>query len=396
MAQVSAARCVNYRQEEVNAAVAKVLGFMGGMEQFIKPGQRVLLKVNALTMKLPEEAVTTHPVVIKAVAGEVKRAGGIPVIGDSSGGMIAGQAPTAQTFRVAGMVRAAEEAEAELVNFDTTGVRAVESDGPIGTLYLATPVLDADVVISLPKLKTHSATILTGAVKNMYGCVPGHRKAEYHRMAPDFKDFARVLVDVYEATRPALTIMDGIVGMEGNGPSGGSPRNTGIVLAAQDAVALDAVVANLVGLAPFKVHTTRIAHDRGLGVGDMNQIEIVGEEPEAIRIRDFDLPSNIMMEAMPGFIVRGLLGLLRARPEITESACAGCSFCVSSCPVQAIEMPGNVPCIDYEKCISCLCCQELCPQRAVQMKQVHPVGRMLAGMVGHVKRRKRRRYRKEY
>ncbi len=392
MAKVSVVSCGQYKQEEVNRAVGQALDLIGGMGRFVKPGQRVLLKVNALTPKPPEAAVTTHPAVIKAVAGEVKKAGGTVLIGDSSGGMIAGQAPTRQTFQVAGIARAAEECGAELVNFDISGVTAVRSDGPVKTLHIARPVLEADVVISLPKLKTHSAAVFTGAVKNMFGSIPGHRKSEYHRIAPRLSDFAEVLVDIYAATKPGLAVMDGIVGMEGNGPSAGSPRKIGVILASEDCVAVDSVASLIIGLEPFKVYTTSIAHSRGLGQGDPARIEPVGEPLAKVAVQDFDLPSNALLETMPGFLVRGFLGMLRARPEINARACAGCRFCVESCPVQAMEMSREVPRIDYNKCISCLCCQELCPQKAVEMKQVNPWGKVMAGVIGRYKRRKRARY----
>lgn len=392
MAKVSIVKCPSYEQEKVNDAVRQSLDLIGGIRNFVSTGQKVLLKVNALTMKPPEAAVTTHPAVIKAVVSEVLRAGGVPLVGDSSGGMVAGQAPTRQTFQVTGIARAAEESGAELVNFDISGVEAVQSDGPIPALHIARPALEADVVISLPKLKTHSATVFTGAIKNMYGCVPGHRKAEYHRMAPKLKDFGEVLVDIFGAVKPALAIMDGIIGMEGNGPSAGNPRHIGLVLTSADCVALDAAASLVIGLDPLRVHTTAIAHGRGLGDGDQAHLELLGELLEHVAVKDYDLPSNAMLETMPGFLIRSMLGMLKARPEINKNACAGCRFCVESCPVQAMDMKGKVPLIDYQKCISCLCCQELCPQKAVEMKQVHPIGRALAGMIGHHKKRKRARY----
>lgn len=391
MAQVAIVKCAEYHQEQVDRAVREALDGIGGIDRYVKPGQRVLLKVNALSMKPPEAAVTTHPVFIKAVAQEVRRAGGIVLIGDSSGGMIAGQAPTRQTFEVAGIAKAAAEAGAELLNFDISGVSAVDCKGPIKTIHIAKTVLEADVVISLPKLKTHSATIFTGAIKNMYGSVPGYRKAEYHRMAPQLKNFAEVLVDIFEATRPHLAIMDGIIGMEGNGPAAGKPRHVGLVLAGADCVALDAVASMVIGLNPERVLTTTIAWKRGLGTAKQDEIEIIGEALDQVVIRDFDLPSNAMMGSMPGFIVRGLLGMLRARPEVNKGACAGCGFCVQSCPVQAMEMKGNAPEIDYGKCISCLCCQELCPEKAVDMKQVNILGRALVGLIAHQKSKKRAR-----
>lgn len=395
MAQVSIVRCEEYQQEQVDTAVRLAVDKIGGLAKFVKPGQRVLLKVNALSMKPPEAAVTTHPAFIKAVVREVQRAGGIAMVGDSSGGMVAGQAPTRQTFQVAGIARAAEESGAELINFDISGVEAVQANGPVKTLHIAKLVLEADVVISLPKLKTHSAAVYTGAIKNMFGSIPGHRKSDYHRMAPKLRDFAELLVDIFTATKPALTIMDAIIGMEGNGPSAGNPRKIGLVLASSDGVALDAVASKIIGLEPMKIHTTAIAHQRGLGVGDLARIEILGEKLADVRIPDFDLPSNAMLETMPGFVVRGMLGMLKARPEINKKACAGCRFCVESCPVEAMSMTAKFPEIDYEKCISCLCCQELCPQKAVEMKQTHPIGRAIAGMVAHGKNKKRARYKSE-
>ncbi|PKM83404.1 MAG: hypothetical protein CVU89_01265 [Firmicutes bacterium HGW-Firmicutes-14] len=392
MAKVSIVKCPGYgKQEEVDAAVRNALDLIGGIERFVQPGQRALLKVNALTPKPPEAAVTTHPAFIKAMVREVKRAGGIPMIGDSSAGIIAGQAPTAQTFRATGIEQAAEESGARLVNFDISGVEPVECDGPVKVLHIARPVLEADVVISLPKLKTHSLTLFTGAVKNMFGCIPGHRKAEYHRMAPVVTEFSEVLVDILAKTKPALAVMDGITGMEGNGPSGGSRRDIGLILAGEDCVALDAVASRIIGIDPFRVLTTSIAHNRRLGVGSPESIDIVGESLENVIIRDFCLPSTAFLERMPRFLLRGVFGMLKARPEIDRHICKGCRFCVESCPMTAMKMVGNVPEIDYNKCISCLCCQELCPGKAIEMKYISPVGKVVGGIIDSNKKRQRAR-----
>lgn len=389
MVKVSITKCSQYDQKEVDLAVHRCLELIGGIENFVKPGQRVLLKVNALTPRPPEAAVTTHPALIKAVVNEVRQAGGIPLVGDSSGGIIAGQAPTRQTFQVAGIAAAARESGAELVNFDAAGATPVKSNGPVDTLYIARSVLEADVVVSMPKLKTHSATLFTGAIKNMYGSIPGFRKAEYHRMAPKLKEFTGVLVDVFAAAKPSLAIMDAITGMEGNGPSAGTPRKVGLILASEDCVALDAVSSYIIGLPSTKVLTTVLADQRGLGTGELARIEAVGEILDDVVIKDYQLPSNAMLENMPAFLVRGFLGILQARPEIDKNTCLGCHFCIESCPVEAMKMVQGIPEIDYAKCISCLCCQELCPQKAVTMKQFHRIGRIIAGLIAYGKKRKR-------
>jgi ferredoxin len=223
----------------------------------------------------------------------------------------------------------------------------------------------------------------------MFGCIPGHRKSEYHRMAPSLKKFAEVLVDIFTVVKPSLAIMDGIVGMEGNGPSAGKPRKIGLVLASSDCVAIDSIASRIIGLDPFKIHSTAVAHARSLGQGDWELIEVAGERLTDLIIKDYDLPSNAMMEIMPGFMIKGLLDTLRARPEINQSTCAGCSFCIESCPVQAMSMSGKIPVIDFQKCISCLCCQELCPKSAVELKPASRIGKALLSIVRHGRKHKK-------
>lgn len=392
MTSVSIIPCDDYNEEKVYEAVHRSLQHIGGMQKYVRPGQRVLLKVNALTPKPPEAAVTTHPAVIKAVVKLVREAGGVPWVGDSSGGMVAGQAPTRQTFEVSGIAKAAQEAGAELLNFDVTGVIPVSIQGTVKVLHLAKPAVEADVIITLPKLKTHSAAIYTGAVKNMYGCIPGQKKADYHRLFPKLKDFSRLLVDLYQAVRPSLAIMDAVIGMEGNGPSAGNPKKIGLIIAGPDGVAVDAIASSIIGLNPMRVHTTAIAHQEGIGQGDLKAIAVLGEKLESAKINDFDIPANILLETMPGFLIRGALGMIKAVPEINQNICVGCRFCVESCPVDAIKMSGEIPEINYSQCISCLCCQELCPRKAVEMKQTNPLGKVIAAVVGHRKRIKRAKY----
>lgn len=392
MSEVAIVRCPDYEQDAVDKAVQAALDLIGGLGQWVSPGDRVLLKPNILSSKPPEAGVTTHPAVIKAVVRAVKEAGGIPLVGDSSGGMIAGQSPTRVSLVTTGIQAAAEEAGAQVINFDLAGVHeSANPGGRIPVYYIAKPILDADVVISLPKLKTHSATLFTGAVKNMYGTIPGFRKAEYHRLAPKPTDFAEVLVDIFARSRTRLAIMDGIVAMEGNGPAAGPTRKLGLLLAGSDCVALDAVASAIIGFRPSDIATTRVAAGRGLGEAELSKITVRGVPLEEARVTDFELPSNAMMEKMPDFVIKSLLGVLTARPEVDPAKCTGCEFCVQNCPVGVMRLQNKVPVIEYDQCISCLCCQELCPQRAVELKQQHLVGRLLAAVMKYRKRRRNRR-----
>jgi len=257
MNKVAFATCTGYVAEDVRRAVKSALGMLGGMASFVKPGQKVLIKPNLLSAKKPEEAITTHPAVLEAVISLVKEAGGVPEVGDSPGGKIS----DLQTYwETTGTAEACRRQGAELVGFEKSGV--YEKKVGNRKYYIARPVLDADVVINIPKLKTHSLTVLTCAVKNMFGAVPGIRKSMHHREAPKPREFSALVTDIYSLARPNLNIVDAVIGMDGAGPSAGEPKQLGFVMAGADGVAVDAAATHLLGLDPFKVPATRIAHQR--------------------------------------------------------------------------------------------------------------------------------------
>lgn len=392
MTKVSIVTCEGYQYQEVKQAVRKSLELIGGLNKIIKPGMKVLLKPNILSAKVPEAAVTTHPTLVKAMVELVKEAGGIPWVGDSSGGVIAGQAPTKQALLVTGIQAAAEEAGAQVINFDTIGTLEQPNprDKSLGSYHIAKAVLEADLVISLPKLKTHSATLFTGAVKNLFGVIPGFRKAEYHRISPKPSEFIETLLDIYTLAKPALAVMDGIVAMEGNGPAAGKPRSLGLILAGWDCVAVDAIASNIIGFAPGRVGTLVRAGQRGLGTTNLAEIEISGESLEKVKVRNFELPPNAILERLPGFLTKSFLGVIKARPVAAPELCTGCSFCVNNCPVKVIRLnEDSKPVIDYDKCIECLCCQELCPQQAIKLKQYHWLGKIVAGVIEKNKEKRR-------
>jgi Pyruvate/2-oxoacid:ferredoxin oxidoreductase delta subunit len=234
-------------------------------------------------------------------------------------------------------------------------------------LYVARPVLESDVVINLPKLKTHTLTLLTGAVKNMFGAVPGFRKAEMHKLFPRPGEFASMLVDLFGQVRPALNIMDAILSMEGNGPSSGSPKETGLIAVSDDAVALDAVISGVIGFPPDRIDTTRLAGQRGLGVSDREKIEVTGDAASVI-VGDFDLPSNLGMRLIPGPVARLVAPLVWLKLVIDKDKCTGCEMCFKSCPVKTIEPDGDKFRVVHEGCVQCMCCHELCPENAVEIK----------------------------
>ena len=372
MSKVSLTRCEDYDPERVGGALKKLLEPLGGMGAFVKPGQKVLLKVNLLAAKPPERAITTHPEIIRAVANAVRQAGGEPAIGDSPAGAVKG---VKRYWKETGIGALAEEMEIPVLNFETSGV--VRKVVGKKSYYLAKPVVECDVLISLPKMKTHGLLMLTGAVKNMYGAIPGLRKAELHRDNPRPSDFASVVVDIYSQAKPQLTILDGIQGMEGNGPASGDLRWMKMLLASADGVALDATFARLIGVKPRDVFTTKVAGERGLG--EVNSVEVVGERLEDLAVKDFNVPSAALLNLIPRFMVKVLAPLVWVKPIILAQKCTKCGFCVESCPTSALSMETkSVPIFTYKLCINCLCCHEVCPENAVEI-ETSWVGKRLVG-----------------
>ncbi|KPJ48948.1 MAG: hypothetical protein AMJ41_03885 [candidate division Zixibacteria bacterium DG_27] len=362
--QVSILKCKDYRLDDVYEVVKKSLDNLGGLGRFVKPGQRVLLNPNLLAAKGPERAITTHPMIVIAVARQLQELGCEVFIGDSPGGATQG---VNRVWNNTQMSDAAAAVGATLVNFETSGVYEKWANG---NLYrLSKPLFDFDLVISLPKLKTHVLTLMTGAIKNNFGAVPGVRKAEYHKKFPKADDFSAMLVDIFSVVKPTLYLMDAILSMEGDGPSSGKPKTLGLLLASTDGVAMDAVAASIMGFKPGQIPTTKIASERGLGTDDLSRIEIIGERLSEAKAKDFKTPSNKFWKLTPRFMIRLIEPYFWVRPAINEGLCTNCNTCVENCPMNTISADSKIPTFDYKKCINCLCCHELCPEGAVFLER---------------------------
>lgn len=362
---VSVVACDDYGIDGVTDALNAALSPLGGMAAFVVPGQRVLLKVNLLSRALPERAVTTHPEVVRALIRSVRTAGGIPVVGDSPGG----PNTLAQVRRVwgdTGIAAVCEEESAELVLLDDRCVRVAAPGGRLYSSFtIGAEVAEADVVITVPKFKTHGLMMFTGAVKNLFGCIPGLQKAQYHLTVPDRHDFGEMLVDLALACRPALSVMDAVVGMEGEGPAGGDPRHIGALLASADPFSLDVVASAMAGLDPLEVYSNRAAADRGLGPAAVEQVTVIGDW-RAFAPSSFALPTRDLAARLPVWLGRRLRTLTTARPRLDrKSDCTRCQVCARSCPVDAITVGADGPVFDHARCIRCYCCQELCPPQAI-------------------------------
>lgn len=344
---------------------------LGGMSAFVKPGQKVLLKVNLLMKKRPEEAVTTHPTVVEAVVRLVQEAGGIPIIGDSPGGPYTVKSLQAIYAR-SGLQEVAERTGA-ILNLDVGQTVVSHPEGKlVKSLTVTQNVVDADVVIPISKLKTHGMMTFTGAVKILFGVIPGLLKAEYHLKMPDVRSFADLLVDIATWVKPSLSIMDGIVGMEGDGPSAGSPRSIGVILISEDPFALDVAATHLIGLKPEKVPTIMAARKRGF-VSRIEEVNLAGDPRTLWQVEKFIIPKSVSvnfidMVPLPQSVRNFLLNRVRPRPFFQHDQCVGCMDCVKNCPPQVLDInEKNRPVVDLEACIRCFCCQELCPRQAVKI-----------------------------
>ena len=366
---VSMRYCEDYEYERLRAVLHESIQSMGGWEPYIKPGQRILIKPNLLAKRKPEEAATTHPMFVQALASLLIEYGVQVIIGDSPGGPFTVGIMNG-IYKVTGM-EAAAAATGAILNRNVGGYEAENPHGLImKQLTLASILKDVDAIICVAKLKTHGMMTYTGAVKNMFGVVPGIAKAEYHFNMSDYDVFADALIDICVASNPVLSFIDGIVGMEGNGPMAGTPVKTCAVLASSSPYHLDMAACRLIGLAPKDVPTLRRAVRRGMVKEDMSDIEFVGDSYEAIGNRPYKVPAtkgimNVTRFKIPMFVKNFLARRIQTRPAFDLNICNGCAVCREACPADIIEIKNGKATLDYKDCIRCYCCQELCPKKAI-------------------------------
>ena len=368
---VSVVKARNYNLAELIPAMRKSLDLIGGLNTIVKPGNKVFVKINHLPPSAPaERGIITNPIFVEAMLTLLKETGAVITIGDDIDEGDDG-------FKISGFREMCEKLGVNLVNLRGAGFVEKSCNGIIlKNLYISKIVLDADVIINLPKFKTHSLTIFTGSIKNMFGIIPAGLRRKFHGEYLRIEDFSQMLVDLYVLATPQVTIMDGIMAMEGEGPGSGTMRNLGLILAGRDAVALDTVAGGIIGLKPGDVLTTRFAGERGLGINDLNRIEVVGEKFASLVVKDFKLPfitSHNIVNSAPHGLVKYVLGQIAPRPKVVKKNCTACTKCVQACPTGAATIVRKTAAIDKKLCIRCMCCHEVC-----RFNAIHP-GRSFIG-----------------
>lgn len=362
-AKVSIVKCNNYNSELVQSLIKKSINQLGGINNFIKPGSKVLLKPNLLMAKAPEFGITTHPEVLRAIIIILKEINCKILVGDGPSVWGNQIEDVGEVYRSSGVAKVCQDEGVELVRFDK---RRMHKKFPL-TTYLD----ECDHLVNIPKFKTHEFTLLTGAIKNLFGLVSGTYKTELHKNYFDIRDFSKVLVDILEEVKPSLTIVDGISALEGDGPAtSGKLKELGLILAGKDCVAIDAIMAKIMNIEPFDVLSTKDAAERSLGVGDINSIEILGEKLSDVIDESFLLPSSsLIRKKMPKPLVALVKKFVRYYPEPIPSKCIKCAACVKICPNKCITMKKKGIVFDYKECIACFCCQETCPEAAIRVKK---------------------------
>ncbi len=376
MVPVSLVKCEEYRDDLLEDAIGRSLAHIGfPLSSF--ENKNVALKPNFLMAAAADRAVITHPAFFRAVARLVQAHGGRVVLIESPA-----MESVKKVMRKCEYLPIVEELGVLVPSDGRKGVVLNPDDRKFRRFEVLGSVLDVDVIVNLPKLKTHGLTTITCAVKNLFGLVPGLDKSQWHLKAPGRKEFGELMLDLNEALlygmgspKPMLHLVDAVVGLEGNGPgASGTPRKIGAILAGTSAVATDFVAADLIGFDPREIPSVAGGFERKLGVSSAAEVECVGEEIDRMRLKDFRPSrhgiSTATLDRWP-FNRKGFRNLFTSKPVPRAERCTLCYQCMAICPAGAIERAeggGEVPRYDYDKCIRCYCCMEICPEAAVDLK----------------------------
>jgi len=345
----------DYQRDVLREKIEEALFSHFDFKSLFSPQDKILLKPNLLMEASQEQAIVTHPIFLEAIGMIFKERGFKVFVADSPGGFVS-EKDINSIYKSTGIEKVAREKGFELLYPDKV---VVKKNFPLCWW------VDNFKMINLPKLKTHDIMVLTLAVKNLYGCISGLYKSYLHKVYPRTQEFSKVLLKLYKLIKPSLNIVDGILALEGEGPSKkGTPKKLGIVIIGDDALCVDYVVGKLFNLED-DFHPI-IKEAKREGIFDEGGVEIISPIREKL---EFKFPSSSFLNRFPPFFLSFLRSILKFRPEIDKNRCKKCGVCIKVCPHQAIKLKGSKMTIDYKKCILCMCCHEMCKFAAVDLKK---------------------------
>lgn len=363
----------SYDRETVQAAVDRHFDLLD-LDRLIPREGKITVKPNLLMKRRPEDGTTTHPSLVEAVIRRVQKVSNAQItIADSPGGPFT-RAALEGIYKASGMEEVARRTGAVL-NYDTGSTHVPNPEGELCKAFdLINPIAGADFIISICKLKSHCMTGLSGGVKNLFGCIPGLTKPEFHWRYPQERDFCGMLLDLCGTVKPGITFVDAVVSMEGDGPSSGDLRQTDMTLCATNPYELDLVLTKVIGRQPEDIPLVDCARERGLCPSSADGVELCGDPLRTFA--DFRMPRSRTVDFVSS-IPRPLRGIcepiirryLTPRPKVLKNKCVGCGKCAESCPAHTIAIVDRKACIDRSKCIRCYCCHEMCPIHAIQVKR---------------------------
>lgn len=381
MSEVIIKCCTDYEYDTLYGKIHDMLD-KSGLE--IKPGMNVLIKANLLAKKLPQQCVTTNPNVIRAVAQYIKAKNAVPIIADSPAGPFNENALKA-IYAATGMEEAALKTGA-ILNYDTSFSNVKLKDAKtLDRIDVINAVINAHMIINVAKLKTHVMMTYTGAVKNLYGVIPGLTKASYHMKLQQPENFSNHLIDICEFVKPNFSIIDGIHAMEGDGPNSGEKVEFGYILGSADPYSLDLAASEMIGIDENEIAT--IVNSKKRNLINVDKLEVLIETDEgllnldfqefksyirSLELKPFKKPKaqsvNFLSGKVPKFIENYLVDKSKSKPYFIAEKCIGCGHCVRNCPAKIIHLENKKAIVDIGKCISCFCCHEVCPKDAVEIR----------------------------
>jgi len=377
--KVSIVKCRDYEKENLKDAIKRCVSLIGGFEKFLNSQSKILLKPNLLLSAPPERAITTHPSFIEAVIENI-----VKITGKSQNILIADSFGPATPYNKKGMEKIygatgilgiAERTGCRL-NYSAEYECLSNKKGRIlKRIEVIKPVIEADVIINLPKFKTHNLTVISGAVKNMFGIIPGFTKVGYHLRFDDFEKFAGMLLDITNFIKPALNIMDGVWGIEGEGPGrSGTPRNVGLMLASSDSISMDIIMSRIMNIPEAMNPFIQVLEKWDAGFYKTAEIEVAGEKLSDTIMYDFKIPKNMGQKRLikNNFINTYILPLVRNSLNpylyVDYDKCSLCMTCASICPQKSIMSVNKKIKFNQRTCIRCFCCSEMCPEGAIGIK----------------------------